>query len=509
MAALKDIARHLQALVDIDPVAAIQGARQIDLACDGAERVNRMGLRAAILVDAGQEAGDREAVEEAVKLLRELHATFPVASVSYNLANALTSVVGYPPHDAGWLDHMERTRDTRLEARQLFASVAVDDKVTRELRTQAWTNLANQLSQTWRLGEAHDARLAALRIDPTNGVAAGSAARDLLWLDGLGGCAPTTRTEAALLARVAAKNRARIEEFAGISAARHLTALAAEVGEAQDRKPHADPFVRWVEQERLTLAPTVELVEPSLGHIDWLMLPGILEREEAAPARPPPVYAMFNLLKADFVLARDLAWRATTQEWPRTARFADTLDYARYNPETSALVLAHRSALDLLDKVAVLANHYFELGEDAERVHFRTLWRVKKPASDGTKALKPSVEAAVRAGALALLGLVELAADYDTGWRQPQRDLRNAGTHRFVVLHDEHGERGARDAPEIERHSVSTFEREVMQALRVARSAIQALVFAIRQRETALRREIKGVVGTLHVPDHAWVRGEE
>lgn len=47
---------------------------------------------------------------------------------------------------------------------------------------------------------------------------------------------------------------------------------------------------------------------------------------------------------------------------PKTGQFADALDYALYGPDTSALVLAHRTALDLLDKVAVTANSYFELG---------------------------------------------------------------------------------------------------------------------------------------------------
>lgn len=507
---LKALTPRLLALLDSDPAAAIVEARAIDLACDGADRVNWMSLRAMILADAGSDAGDSSAVAEAVTLLRELHVKKGGAPVAYNLANALVASVGSPPHDGGWLDHMERTRGLRAEARQLFASVASDGGVEASLRTQAWTNLANQLTQAWRIGEAHDARLAALRLDPTNGVAAASAAQDLLWLDSLGICGPMTRTEAAHLARIARDNRARIQQFGGSKVAEHLSALAATVGEAPERAPHNDPFVRWVERERLTLGPAVELVEPSLGHLDWLMLPGILEREEGAPARPPPVYAMFNLLKADFVLARDLAWRATTQEWSGTARFGDTLDYARYGPASSALVLAHRSALDLLDKVAVLANHYFALGERAKRVDFPTLWRLKKDkkaAADTTWALRPTVEAAIRSGAGALLGLVELAADYEAGWRQKHRDLRNAGTHRFVVLHDEGGEQGARQAPELERHAVGAYEREVMDALRIARSAIQTLVFSIRQCEIEMRRNHNGGLGTLVVPDHGWVRG--
>lgn len=506
---LEATAQHLKSLIDSDPVAAIEGARQLDFASDGAERWSRMSVRAAILVDAGESAGDRAAIDEAVRLLRELQSISSNPAIAYNLANALTTSVGNPPHDTGWIDHLERTREVRLEARQLLAGVASDRRAERTLRTQAWTNLANQLSQTWRFGEAHDCRLAALRLDPRNGVAAGAAARDLLWLHRIGICAPTTRIEAAYLAKVARQNGERITRFAGRKAADDLATLADEVGDVPERKAHRDPFLRWVEQERLTLAPTAELVEPSLGEIDWLALPDLLEREDGSAATPPPAYAMFNLLKGDFVLARDLAWRATTQAWNRTARYADTLDYARYGTETAALVLSHRTALDLLDKAAVLANHYFALGETAERVYFRTIWRTKNPRSSPDTILRPQVGDAIRAGAFALFALVEMAADYDKGWLQPQRHLRNAGTHRFVVLHDEGGERLARHTNEVERHDASAFEAEMIHALRVARSALQVLMLAIRQHEDVLCAGVKGFIGTLAVPDHDWVRGRE
>ena len=40
-------------------------------------------------------------------------------------------------------------------------------------------------------------------------------------------------------------------------------------------------------------------------------------------------------------------------------------------------------------------------------------------------------------GLPSLVALVELADDLHDGFRKPVQTLRNAGTHRFVVLHDE------------------------------------------------------------------------
>ncbi|WP_219842219.1 LA2681 family HEPN domain-containing protein [Xanthomonas arboricola] len=459
--------------MNTNPAEAVVQARNIDL--DTPDRYNMMVLRAAVLVDGGALTLQQDAIEEGLTLFRELHGLFPTADITYNLANGLVAAVGTPPRAPSWLDHQERTTELRAEARRCFWKVAQDPDADSSLRTQAWTNLANQFNASYRLGEAHDAWLAALTIDPENGVAAGSAARNLLWLYERGGCSDLTRIEAILLAKIAHRHRDRVIQYAGAQAAEQIAAFASTAGDALPRSAHTDPFIEWAERERLTLAPVVELVDPSLGKLDWLMLPGILERESGASGMPPPVFAMFNVLKSDFILARDLAWRSLDESgWLATGRFGDTLDYAAYGPDASALVLAHRTALDLLDKVAVTANHYFEFGQPPDKVYFGKLWRRNPDKMTGVRVLAEKVEKTIRLGVSALYGLVELADDYDssTGILRSQKDLRNAGTHRFVVLHEIGDPANSRQAPEIERHRREQFTQEVLRALRVARDGL-------------------------------------
>lgn len=503
---------HLTTLLNNDPAEAVKQARGIDLDPDTPEHFNLMILRAATLVDGGALTQQKDAIEEGVLLYRYLHSQFPTAAITYNLANGLVAAAGRPPVDPTWLDHQEHTRELRAEARRCFWQVAQDVDADSELRTRAWTNLANQFSNSYRFGEAHDAWLSALEIDPENGVAASSAARNLLWLYERGGCSDLTRIEAIMLAKIAHRNRDRVIQYAGAQAAEQISAFANELGDLPPRTSHTDPFLRWVERERLTLAPAVELIDPALGKLDWLTLPGILERESGANGKPPPVFAMFNVLKGDFILTRDLIWRASDESvWPATGRFADTLDYATYGPDASALILAHRTALDLLDKIAVTANHYFALGLPPDRVYFGKLWRGKPDKSTGLCPLSEQVETAIRGGASALYGLVELAEDYDSsaGILRSQKNLRNAGTHRFVVLHDLGDPAHSRQAPEIEHHRREQFTQEALRALRVARSAIQMLALAISQHEQGLTQRTTGFVGPLIVPDHDWIRGRD
>lgn len=503
------LSSHLNSLVDANPSLAVKKAREIDL--DGPNRINLMSLRAATLVNAGASLGRQDAIDEGLELYRELHNLYPTANITYNLANGLVEAANCGDDGSEWLDHQELTRAYRAEARQCYWRVLQDLDADMELRTQAWTNIANLFEKTYRLSEAHDARLSALKVDPTNGVAAFCAALGLMWLFHRGGCSELTRMEAVMLARQALRNKERIVQYAGVSVAAKVEALASELSDPPLRSHHTNPFIRWVEEERLTLAPAVELVDPSLGKLDWLTLPGILEREPEVGSRPPPLFAMFNMLKSDFVLARDLAWRASDESvWPKTGQFADTLDYAMYGPDTSALILAHRTALDLLDKVAVTANYYFELGLAPNKVSFGRLWRDSADKKTGTPLTK-KVEALIRAGVYAIYGLAELAEDYDgiDGILRSQKNLRNSGTHRFVVLHDLGDPSRARQAPEIEHLNHSDFINETLGALRVARSAIQMLALAISQYEEILSKQKGGVIGTLIVPDHDWVRGED
>ncbi|MDH4432197.1 LA2681 family HEPN domain-containing protein [Pseudomonas shirazica] len=504
-----EIAAHLDHLTNTDPHEALRQARKLSL--EGQNRLNNMQLRAATLVNAGVQCQQQDAIDDGLTLYRELHSEYPAPDTVFNLGTAIVSSIGYTPNGDRWLDHKERTRHLRSEARACFWSVAQDAEASMSARSQSWTNLANQLADSQRLSECHDARLAALALDPKNGVAAHAAARYLIYCYQMGLCSDLAVLEAAAHAKVGRENRDRIIEYAGLQAADGMLGFLNRFQEPPPRAPHSDPFVAWVEKERLTLGPTVELVDPEMGKLDWLRLPGILEREAGKGATPPPIFAMFNQMKGDFILARDLAWRSRDDAgWPTSGCFDDTLDYAVYGPATSALILAHRTAIDLLDKVAAAANHYFDLGLKPHDIFFGKIWRVR-PNKAGEAPLTPKVDSIVREGVHALYGLVELADDYEarSGIQRPLKNLRNAGTHRFVVLHDLGDITQCREAAEVEHHDIDRFTATAMAALRVARSAIQMLALAVGEKEELLRKSKEGLIGTLEVFDHDWIRGRD
>lgn len=499
---------YLDLLEFTDPAEAVRQARAMVI--DGPQAPNFKVLKAAVLVNAGVTTKQKDAIEEGLALHREIFSEYKNPSVRYSLATAIISFVDASAGDADWVDHNESTKVLRAEARGHFWHVAQDKDADDDVRTQSWTNLSNQLTGSWRLSESHDARLAALKIDPKNGVAAASAIRYLMSCYHRGLCSDLAIVEASALAKIARENRDRIVEYAGLLAADDIADIAARFPDPPRRAVHKNLFVCWVEQERLTLSPSVELVDPDIEELDWLVLPGVRDRSPVQSPTPPPIFGMFNQLKSDYILARDLAWRSTDdRSWPITARFADTLDYALYGPASSALVLAHRASLDLLDKIAVTANHHFKLGLNYRNISFGKAWRIEG-ARLQSRDLTPEVDAVIRKGVRALYGLVELADDYDAhvGRLRPLKELRNTSTHRFLVLHDPGDPKSARQADEIVRYPYDDFRSETLAALRVARAAIQMLAEAIAQYEALVTRDDDEVIISFDVQDHDWVRGK-
>ena len=81
-------------------------------------------------------------------MFREVYELHPDMRVAYNLTNALVASAGSPQRASDWLDHQEHTREQRAEARRLFWVAARDTKTPQDTQTQAWTDPANQFTNS-------------------------------------------------------------------------------------------------------------------------------------------------------------------------------------------------------------------------------------------------------------------------------------------------------------------------------------------------------------------------
>lgn len=323
-----------------------------------------------------------------------------------------------------------------MEARVLYDRVGRDRSVALDLRGRALCNLANTLDDSGRWVEAYQTYLDALDADSTNGNASGNAAELLRrrMQSGRGALGHYAVVHDAFVQHSQA-HRARTVELAGTATADRWD--AAELLGGQGHLAHSgdplDDYQRWIKDHRFALTLAVD----GLGTDDPRWDSATIASLHVTSAEIPPIYASTNVLKAEFLVSRRLAFAGETrlrealfgQSPDDSGIYVDTLNMAVYGEASSSLVLAQRTTLDLLDKVAVAANEHFEVNDDPEKVTFRSFWARGNPV-----ALRPQLPTPASTYTPTALSLAELAFDFDGGLYGAAQSLRNAGTHRLVNL---------------------------------------------------------------------------
>ncbi|MCR3922648.1 MAG: LA2681 family HEPN domain-containing protein [Firmicutes bacterium] len=466
-------------------------------------------LTSGTLIDAGVAAGDIAAIDEGIVILERLVSATPEArgDIQYCLANGLSSKADFDATE--YPEWYLITADIRQRARRFYQSSASNNLTPIGIRSQAYTNLGNSLLRGFRLVEAYDCYTSALKYDPTNSIALIGASRVLLRLARIGAGDSNVLLSVADKYLIKAKeNPERIRQLAGEKAYQFLSKfLGTDIptGELPDLVAATD-YQRFVAKHRLTLAPTIEGLDLSTSRWDSLHVHGITEHISAGQG-VPPLFAMLNILKSEYLAARYLAYLALNSTLPETGKYHDTLDYANYGIKESILTLAQRTCLDVLDKVAVAASEYLRLPGEPSNIYFTNRWFVN-PKLGESLAWQPQIREAILRGNTALIAISEVSLDIKAGgFLQDKKMLRNSSTHRFTVLHDLGGF-SSRSSNYVDHHSFDEFVNQLIETLQLARAVILYFVEMVTQNEHLVEDE--GVFkGQLFVPDHDWVRGEE
>jgi tetratricopeptide (TPR) repeat protein len=495
----------LQSLVDDNPIQAITEARQLpsDKPLGG---IHFNSLKACILVDAGSRSKDRNAIDEGMALFKELSVKSPKeASYHYNLGNSLMALADLEPSSGSqwYLD----TAETRRQARGHFQKAISAGKDSAVLST-AFTNLGNALLRAHRWVEAYDAYSSALEHDNSNAVAATGAARVLLQCVARGiGDGRILQSLAAHHLKTANLHSQRLAALAGIRAQKQLAQLMqtrllsykpAELKKASD-------YEKFVVRHRLALSPTIEGLDCSLKRWDSLRFKFVTE-EIGAGSGVPPLFAMLNVMKSDFLAARFLAYQTLSATFPESGLYADTLDYAVYGMVPSLLALAQRSCIDVLDKIAAATTEYFHIPGNVRVVYFWNRW-FDDPKHGQPLAWHPSLRPQTDRGNTALIALAEISLDMgEEGFLVRKKAFRHASTHRFTVLHDL-GCHPSRQSSQIEHCGLKEFKAQLIESLQLARAALIYFVemVSIAENAQAATSEKRMLIA---VPNHHYIRGE-
>jgi hypothetical protein len=515
----KEQAHHVRAtlkslhhLVDTDPVMAIEQARSLRTT-EYLPQNEVDAIKSAIFIDAGNRLLDINIVSEGVDQIRPLAEAQPDRTdIRYNLANGLSTLAQITklPIRQWYL----KTSDYRREARLHFESVGQSKKAEFGTMARAKTNQANLLNQSFRWLEAYELYREAVRLDPKNVIASSGAVKVLLHAAGRKiGHSNILKALAARYLRLFHEHKDRLSEYGGSCAKKILDELPDSLDVSEDVHwppdlSNVDDFTRFVANNNLSLSLTIEGLNPELCHWDCLSIPSIHE-DINTPHGVPPIFAMFNVLKADYLAARWLTYQAIQNLARESGSYADTLDYALYGIRESIFTIAQRSAIDILDRIAVASSEYLELKGSPSSIHFWKRWHV----NDGHKLKQPLewepvIRSEIDKGNTALIALAELAEDIAVGgYLHPKRTLRNESTHRFVIVHDMEVS-GSRESQYVKHFGVEDFRKQTISALKLVRAALFYFIDMITIREARLEKE-EGISVLLEVPPHHWIRGKD
>lgn len=503
---LQALVGELYVLLDSDPLAAIARAREIGDVSHVHGLVPEV-LVAGFFVDAGAATNDVVLVREALATLEMFGARFPERlEVRYNMANALSALAQLQPNQgSSWhLDTLEIRRRARLCYQEVILAADADT------RACAHTNLGNELWRANRWVEAYDSFQEALLVDPSNAVARLGALKVLLRARDIGlGDPLIAEAIAARHLHEAESSRERLSELAGAAALRELDrflALDIAPGALPDLAS-ATPYERFVATHRLALALTIEGLKLDLKRWDSLQIGSVIDAAGSA-AGVPPAFSVFNTAKAEYLAARWLCYQSIAGDIAETGSYGDSLDYAVYGMRPAFLILAQRASLDVLDKIAFLITEYLAVQENPRDIQFRTRWHKRGKKGKMVTGWHPALVSEIANNNRGLIALADVATDLgESGFLGRKKDLRDAGTHRVVVVHDP-AMGACRESAYVTHVAENEFRREVIDTLRLARASLIYAVEAIAIREARESARYKFLV-PLNVPPHDHIRGED
>jgi hypothetical protein len=251
-------------------------------------------------------------------------------------------------------------------------------------------------------------------------------------------------------------------------------------------------YRQWVLDNYLFLNPLNDLGNYPIAAMDILHLPDIVTGLDEKPFH----HGLVNVIKQEFVSARFLFYEAKQAEMNHEIHFSDkdnllydSLDYSCFSLAIEKNKTAFRISYSIFDKVAFFLNEYLELGIPKKRVNFRTLWFKKRNYKKGLKDIfQDSNNLPLRALYWLSKDLFEKDENFKNCLQpdaQKLNEIRNHLEHKYLKVHLF----GTHENPPIPydelAYSVSrnSLEEKTLRILKLARSAIMYLTFAVHIEE--------------------------
>ena len=240
----------------------------------------------------------------------------------------------------------------------------------------------------------------------------------------------------------------------------------------------------WCIDNVLFLNPLNDVIQQNIVARDILHTPTMtLKREDK------PIYqSIFNQIKQEFVTARfffyDGVYHDGTHFSDREVTLYRVFDLPLYSINIEKVKIAFRLCYSIFDKIAYLLNIYLNLDIDKNKVTFRNIWH------ESGNVKNPIRTDIFNTYNLALQGLFWLSKDlYEKNSSPIEPEAKEIATIRNYIEHKSFKVVEAKnpcwnEAPETYEIEEDAFYDKTMRLLRLTRSALLYLSFAIYAEES-------------------------
>jgi hypothetical protein len=421
-----------------------------------AETLSSDAFRAAILIDGGFALRDSTKVKKGTKIFENmLQVDETVSNISkcstlYNAANGYISLYTLkrikgkkviPPND-----------DDLRSAKSLYRQ-AIEDLGNSgpSFASQVWINYGNCLSQLGRFIDAIECYEHAMRLDPTNGMAAGNLSIELDHATRITG---RYRHEYTALAydflkqalspkmhlrfgspQAVSDFQARLKYLESFINAHKEPILPPEPAKANHENKHQQAYIQFCIRNGLFLNAWAGNKSLSPGITDDISFGGITTSIDDNHL-VPELLRILNEIKESYTTARYLYFLSQSKSEvldnvSQTAIYFDNFDYSINGVYTGLCKTAYSRAFDVLDKVARIVNTYFGIGKRES-----TFWNIfaEKQSQGQIHEIRFIARQTIcNTQNPSMFALSDLCIDY---FENANVDLKTIDTRRNRITHD-------------------------------------------------------------------------
>lgn len=407
---------------------------------------NKVGLS----IDIGFGLEDEKIIIDAINegeynLIKILDRKY-LAILHYNLANGYLSLFNLSERKDSYygIPRSENLQKSKLNFRKTIKNF---DKCDDDFKKQVWVNYGNCLDTVGRTLEALYAYDKALKIDINFSMAIGNRAQALAFFADI---SREYRSAIYIEAYQEIKsiiNNKDLISFGGIGAKqlfeyelKKIESFCKDKSILEKNLEHPEYntsklskfekfYINFCVNEKLFLNFHIHKDNCKASIIDPIFISLITDIKDNETFYRLAKY--INQIKEDYAVARLLLVQSQYRKKDfdnisKRTTLINTQDYSQFNIYIGLLKSAFKEAYNILDKIAFFINDYFCLGLKAKKIYFDTIWEEENKIRNELLESKN----------ISLYALYDIHKDFDLGFFQKIKDIRNALTHRKLVVYD-------------------------------------------------------------------------